>query len=848
MSRSAPALLLSVLLSSASAEGTQAPGPSRAHAAASASRQPGPQGEGITLLPNGWRIAPAGSHLDAGDLPLAMALHPDGRHLVITNNGWSKPSLRVVDLARRQVIQKLQLEHAWLGLAWHPDGKRLYSSGAADNSILEVAWSGSRLEPGRTLRAAPPQQTEGDDRLLNAGFMGGLALSRDARVLYAAQVYGKAVVALDLEAGTLLARRDLPAEAYTAVLAPDGRALYVSVWGGARVAVLDAAGLGPLAEIEVGEHPNAMLLSSDARRLFVACANTNAVFVVDLATRRVDERIGIALSPKAPPGSTPNALALSPDGGTLYVANADNNTVAVVDVTRPRESRFQGFVPTGWYPTGVLWHAAGDELLVLSGKGLSSVSNPRGPQPTTAREGATYIAGMLNGALSFVKRPSGGELAKLTERVFAISAYNEGRHEAPPGRPEGSPIPGRVGESSPIKHVFYVIRENRTYDQVLGDLPQGNGDPNLTLFGEETTPNAHALAREFVLFDNFYVDAEVSNDGHAYSTAAYATDAVEKLWPTLYGQRGGLYLSEGGHEIRNNYGNLAAPAEGYIWDFANRAGVSVRSYGEFASWQTRGGPVTATVPGLAGKVHPSYAPYDLDIPDNERIDVWLEEFRRFEKDGGLPALNIVRLGNDHTHGTVPGKPTPRAYVAENDLALGRLVEAVSRSRFWPESAILVLEDDAQNGPDHVDAHRSVLLVASPWAKRGAVDSTLYTTSGVLRTIELVLGLPPMSQYDAAATPLFAAFAARPDPAPYTARPARVSLTETNGPDAPGAQASLRMNMIEADLAPERELNEIIWKSIRGAVSEMPAPIRAAFIRPIAEEAEDGEEDEGVEDQ
>jgi hypothetical protein len=344
------------------------------------------------------------------------------------------------------------------------------------------------------------------------------------------------------------------------------------------------------------------------------------------------------------------------------------------------------------------------------------------------------------------------------------------------------------------------------------------------------------------------VDAEVSNDGHAYSTAAYATDAVEKLWPTLYGQRGGLYLSEGGHEIRNNYGNLAAPAEGYIWDFANRAGVSVRSYGEFASWQTRGGPVTATVPGLAGKVHPSYAPYDLDIPDNERIDVWLEEFRRFEKDGGLPALNIVRLGNDHTHGTVPGKPTPRAYVAENDLALGRLVEAVSRSRFWPESAILVLEDDAQNGPDHVDAHRSVLLVASPWAKRGAVDSTLYTTSGVLRTIELVLGLPPMSQYDAAATPLFAAFAARPDPAPYTARPARVSLTETNGPDAPGAQASLRMNMIEADLAPERELNEIIWKSIRGAGSEMPAPIRAAFIRPIAEEDEDGEEDEGVEDQ
>ena len=379
---------------------------------------------------------------------------------------------------------------------------------------------------------------------------------------------------------------------------------------------------------------------------------------------------------------------------------------------------------------------------------------------------------------------------------------------------------------------------------MLGDHPKGNGDPNLTLFGEDVTPNAHAIASEFVLFDNFYVDAEVSNDGHAYSTAAYATDAVEKLWPTLYGQRGGIYMSEGGHEIRNNYGNLAAPADGYIWDFATRAGVSVRSYGEFASWKTKGGEITATVPGLVGKVHPTYPPYDLSIPDNERVDVWLEEFRRFEKEGGLPRLSIIRLGNDHTEGTRPGALTPRAMVAENDLALGRLVEAISKSRFWPESAILVLEDDAQNGPDHVDAHRSVLLVASAWAKRGAVDSTLYTTSGVLRTIELLLGLPPMSQYDAAANPLFGAFAARPDPTAYTVRPARVDIRETNREDAPGAEASLRMNLVEADLAPELELNEILWKSVRGADAVMPPPIRAAFVRPVEDEDEDdGDEDE-----
>jgi hypothetical protein len=257
---------------------------------------------------------------------------------------------------------------------------------------------------------------------------------------------------------------------------------------------------------------------------------------------------------------------------------------------------------------------------------------------------------------------------------------------------------------------------------------------------------------------------------------------------------------------------------GYLWDFAATAGVSVRSYGEFATWDARRGPVRASVPGLEGKVHPSFAPFDLEVPDNERVDAWLEEFRRFEKDGGLPRLNILHLGGDHTSGTQPGRRTPRAMVAENDLALGRLVEAISRSRFWPESAIFVLEDDAQNGPDHVDAHRSVLLVASPWARRRTLDSTLYTTSGVLRTIEIILGLPPMSQYDAVATPLFAAFTSRPDPAPYSVRPARVSLVETNREDAPGAQASLRMNLDQPDLAPERELNEILWKSVRGAES------------------------------
>ena len=284
-------------------------------------------------------------------------------------------------------------------------------------------------------------------------------------------------------------------------------------------------------------------------------------------------------------------------------------------------------------------------------------------------------------------------------------------------------------------------------------------------------------------------------------------------------------------------------------DACRRAGVSVRSYGEFAvryaedvdhdaRRDTRVGELQATVPGLKGLVHPSYPPYDLSIPDSRRVDVWLEEFREFERTGDLPRLSILRLGNDHTAGTRPGYPTPRAMVAENDLALGRFVEAVSHSRFWKDSAIFVLEDDAQNGPDHVDAHRSVVLVASPWTRRGVVDSTMYTTSGVLRTIELILGLPPMSQYDAAATPMYAAFQARPVLAGYTKRDARIDLRERNEPDAPGAAASLAMNLEEADRAPDLELNEILWKSVHGPASVMPPPVRAAFVKRLEEEEED----------
>lgn len=820
-----------------------APGPRRERPAVS---RPGPLERGVTLLPNGWRISPAGRHLMIGDLPLAMAESPDGRFLVVTNNGWTRPTLRVVDLERLYVTGVIPVDDAWLGLVWSPSGDRVFSSGAAANTINEFRFDKTRLRAGAKLPLPTPGRgaAKPDAPARREGpFVGGLSIRADGKRLYAVNVLGQTLSAIEFPSGTAAGFVDLPAEPYTCVLSQDQKTLFVSLWGGAKVLLFDAATLEKTGQVAVGEHPNALELSRDGRRLFVACANTNAVWVVDVDTRKAAEQISIALYPKSPAGCTPNALGLSPDGTRLLVANADNNAVAVVDVSGPGESRVLGFIPSGWYPTAARFTRDGKRILILSGKGLTSGANPRGPQPAIpAAEGQT-TRDLLQGALSVVPVPDAATLARWTRTVYALTPYSEKTRLAPARAPAGSPIPARVGAASPIRHVFYVIRENRTYDQILGDVPQGNGDPSLCLFGDDVTPNAHALARDFVLLDNFYVDAEVSYDGHAFSTAAYATDVIEKIWPMNYANRGGLYLSEGGGAVRNPYGNVTAPSEGYIWDACRRASVSVRSYGEFvlqkgstAEAADRAGnpPYRAAVPGLEGAIDPEYPPFDLSIPDNRRVDVWLKEFREFEENGRLPRLSIIRLGNDHTNYTKAGYPTPRSMIAENDLALGRLVEAISKSRYWNESAIFVLEDDAQNGPDHVDAHRSVALAVSPYTRARGVDSTLYTTCGMLRTIELVLGLPPMSQYDAAATPMYKAFRSTPDRRPFTHLDVRVPLDEKNTADAPGAAASLAIDLSEADRAPDVAFNEILWKSVRGADSTMPPPVRAAFVRSIRE--------------
>ncbi len=786
--------------------------------------RPGRLAAGVTLLPNGWRIDPAGKHVTVGDLPLNMVQSLDGRFVIVTNNGYATPSLAVVDTASWTVVSRMTLDDGWLGLAMSPDGQRVYS--AARTAVEEMAYRDGVLTPSRTftLPAAP-----------GPGFPGGLSISPDGRKLFVVRVLAQSLVSIDIGSGLVDKTVSLPAEPYTSLVSADGRIVYVSGWGESKVRAFDAATLQQVGEYLVGEHPNAMVTSKKGDRLFVACANTNAVWAVDLATGKAAEQISVALYPEAPPSTTPNGLGLSPDGKTLLVANADNNTVAVVDVQSPDKSIVQGFVPAGWYPTAAAFSKDGTHIYVLSGKGLISRANPNGPSPVKDERGPEYIAGLLLGSLSTLPTPGRAELASMTRQVYGLTPYSDKTRLAPGSAPVASPIPKSVGGASPIKHVFYIIRENRTYDQILGDVKAGNGDPSLCLFPDTVTPNAHAITTEFVLFDNFYVDAEVSYDGHAFSTAAYATDIVEKMWPANYANRGGEYLSEGGGKMRTPYGNIAAPAKGYIWDYCHRAGISVRSYGEFAEPDravTARRSYTARVPGLKGFIAEEYPPYDLDITDAARAEAWEREFRQYEANLSLPALSIIRLPNDHTRGMRPGALTPRAMVADNDAALGRIVSVISTSAYWKTSAIFVLEDDAQNGPDHVDAHRSVLLVASPFAKRRSVDSTFYTTSGVLRTIELILGLEPMSQYDAAATPLYNAFTPMPDAARFDARPARVALDEKNPATGPGAKESMAMDLDQADRAPDLLLNEIIWLSVKGPGVPMPPPRRTAFVRAI----------------
>ncbi len=766
------------------------------------------------LLPNGWSLSPAGLTYPLGDFPMNLVVSPSGKFIAVTNNGQSRQTIMLLDPITERIIDEVEIKKSWYGLAFNKEETRLYASGGNDNMILIYNTGDSRLEKLDSILLGKPWPVKISPT--------GLAIDDEAGKLFIATKEDGALYIADLNTKKL-ERIPLGHEAYAVMLSPDRKILYVTLWGGDKIAVIDPDSKKIISLIPVGSNPNEMTISNDGKYLFVAHANDNAVSVVETSTNKVIEIFTTALFPEALAGSTPNALALSDDQKKLYVANADNNALAVFDVSEPGDGKGLGFIPTDWYPTSVkVWKG---KLWVTNGKGAKSMANPKGPNPYEKSTNETqHIGGLFKGTLSIIDEPDAETLKTLSSAVYKNSPYTKEIEKSAEGE-KGNPIPRDSTAVSPIKYVFYIIKENRTYDQVLGDISAGNGDSSLCLFPERVTPNHHALAKEFVLLDNFYVNAEVSADGHNWSMAAYANDFVEKTWPTSYGGRGGSYDYEGTREI-------AYPKDGFIWDYCQRAGVTYRSYGEFIV------DGKATLKSLENHFDKDFPQYDLDITDQVRFEKWKFDFDSLLTLNAVPQLSTIRLPNDHTAGARVGMPTPRAMVAENDQALGRIIEHLSHSKIWKESAVFVLEDDAQNGPDHVDAHRSPAFVISPFAKRNVVVSRMYSTASMLRTMELILGLPPMSQYDAAATPMWECFTSSIDLRSFDARPAQYDLKEMNVKISSISRRSQEFNLEVMDAAPDLEFSEVIWKAVRGLDSVMPPPVRSAFIKPF----EDGDED------
>jgi hypothetical protein len=795
---------------------------------------PGVQPSGAILLPNQWSLRPAGKQVQLGDFPVNIALHPDGRWLAALHAGYDDHEVVIVDLKRQKVASRVTLDQAFYGVCFSPDGRKLFASGGEFEVVHAFDFERGCLGNHREIAVAEKKET-----FITAG----LTVDAEGRTLYACGPWGHAlsIVPLDMpekREKVELAKGSYP---YACTLDKDGKRLFVSLWNKAGVSVIDLSSKEVTATWPTEKHPTEMVLSPEGKTLYVACANSTQVSVLDTASGKALETIACSLYPTARVGNTPNSLCLTPDGQMLFVANADANNIAVFKVAERGKAQPLGFIPAGWYPTSVRYNPADKRLYVANGKGTTPKANPQGPNPLappnkTIRQ---YIGSLTHGTLSIIDMPTAEKMIDYSKQAYTCSPLrkDEGVTAA---RPAHNPIPAKVGDDCPIKHVIYIIKENRTYDQVFGDVKEGNGERALCLFGEKITPNHHKLARQFVLLDNFYCDGEVSADGHQWSMGAYCTDFVEKIWPPIY--RGTKTKKFNTYPSEGNLDSIARPAGGYIWDRCAEAGVSYRSYGEWVNnGKTPKDPAKAAVKALEGHFDPMFRSFDMDYPDQKRADRFIEELNGFEKKGEMPQLIILRLPNDHTAGSKVGKPTPTAYVADNDLALGRVVEAISNSKFWKDTVIFSVEDDAQNGSDHVDAHRTVALVISPYTKHGAVDSSLYSTTSMLRTMELILGLKPMSQFDAAARPMYQSFQPKANLTAYKHIVPDVDLEEKNKKTAWGAKESEKFDLTKEDAVDDLQFNEVIWRSVRGPDSPMPPPVRAAFVHPRLKKDKDDDD-------
>lgn len=842
-----------------------------------------------TVLPVNQVLTPVGRQIDLPGLrPQVLALAPDGKSLVVSGK---TSALLVLDPVTGEVRQRVVLpdekvndpqpdvvspnilkpdkegQASYTGLVFSADGRRLFLSNVNGSIKVFNVSSEGLVTPSHSL-PLPPAGAPRRKHEIPAG----LALSADGSKLYVCGNLSNMLLELDANAGTVLRRFEVGVAPYDVVLVRDKA--YVSNWGGRRpahgdltgpagrgtvvrvdpvrhianegsVTILDLTSGKLSTEVLTGLHASALAVSPDRRYVVCANAGSDHLSVIGTRSEKLVETIWVKARPSDLLGATPNALAFDSTGRTLYVANGTQNAVGVVGFDpADRESKLNGLIPVGWFPGALAFDSARGTLAVANIKG-----HPVAPKKD--KDGKLgYNSHQYSGSVSLVPVPKKRDLPKLSESVMRnLRQESILASRLPPraGQPP-RPVPERIGEPSVFKHVVYVIKENRTYDQVLGDVAAGNGDPSLCIFGDAITPNQHKIAREFVLLDNTYCSGILSADGHQWSTTAFATDYMEKSFagfPRSY--------PDGMGEDENDA--LAYSPAGFLWDNALKHGKTLRDYGEFAApavkWRDpkrKGSPKFldcyrqwkgevddvifasyAMVPTLKPHMPTDYVGWSMTVPDQYRADFFIRELKAFEARGTLPNLILICLPNDHTSGTSKGSPTPASCVADNDLAFGRIVEALSRSKFWPETVVFGIEDDPQAGWDHVSGYRTTAYCVSPYTKRGAVVSTQYNTTSLIRTMEQILGLPPMNQFDASATPMSECFTDRPDLTPFTAVPNTVPLDQMNpAPQAindrllrHNAEVSAKLNFREIDKAPEDVLNRILWFAMKGSATPYP---------------------------
>lgn len=845
---------------------------------------PAPDGAGVVATTL-QRLRPAGQSVEFSGRPVDLVLSADGLRLY----GKDNRGLVVFDTTDWKVVQELAFPDktggSMHGIAVSGDGKTVWAT-TAQNQIHEakvgedgkLGWARSILLPG-------PKAGE-------AVHATGLALSADEKTMYVALSRNNSIGIVNLADGQVIEQIPVGVAPFDVVLSADGKCLYVSNWGGRRpkegektapssgtpvliddrgvaksgtVGKVDLAEKRMVIETATGLHPADLVLDEARGRLYSANANSDTVTVLDAESMKEIEEILVRPDRSLPFGSMTNALALAPDGKTLYAANAGNNAVAVIELGQGGEgksSRLAGFVPTAWYPGALAFSADGQTLYVANVKGYGS-RDVRGP----AEKGRSVY--WFRGVVSKVARPSQEELEGMTAQVMrdarvpqALRAWEQ-RTAAEESDVKPVPVPRRIGDPSVFEHVVYVIKENRTYDQVFGDLPQGNGDPNLCMFPRKVSPNHHALAERYVLLDNYYCNGVNSADGHSWATEGNVTDHLEKAF--------------GGFTRSYTFGDdpLTYSSTGFIWDQVLLKGLTFRNYGEFDD--AKPVPADATfkqiyddfvsgkksitfkqsigIENLRNYSSPTTPGWNMSIPDIVRVDRFLEEFRAYEKNGDWPNLVIVHLPQDHNSGTSPDMPTPNAHMADNDLAVGQLVEAISKSRYWPKTCIIINEDDPQNGFDHVDGHRSICLVVSPYTKRGEVVSHFYNQTSVLHTIGRIFGCPPMNQMDALAPLMYDCFTDEPDFTPYTALPANVALDELNKPlallgpeERHWAERSLAQDFSGPDRIEDDVLNRILWHYVKGVRTPYPEALSGPHGKGLKERKlvivdEDDDEDD-----